>query len=101
VKIYRAEEGLVMSQQTQQRLYQFLLNEGATMVIGHSLGCRLLYETAKQIELPSSVKRVIWVQAGIDVNVRVAGLFPEFINCWCPWDPTLCLPLFFFISDLA
>lgn len=89
VKIYRAEEKLTGSKETQSRLFEFLKETGATSVIGHSLGCRLIYETAKQLGLPPSVKRVVWVQAGVDARVSVSGLFPELINCWCPWDPTL------------
>ena len=95
LNIYRAEEKLAMSEQTQQRLYQFLLDEHATTVIGHSLGCRLLYETAKQIGLPSTVTRVIWVQAGIDADLSLDGVFPELINFWCSWDPTLLSSAFF------
>ena len=88
-KIYQTEAQQIVQSELQQRLFQFLDEHEVTTVIAHSLGCRFIYETAKHIGLPGSVKRVIWVQSDVDVSVPIDDVFPELINVWCPWDPTL------------
>ncbi len=93
--IYRKEEQMAMEGETQKRLFDFLVRQEATCVIGHSLGCRLIYETLKRYGLPKTLQRVVWVQAGMDVPSSVQHSIPHLIHFWCPWDPTLLASAFF------
>lgn len=100
LSIYKSEERMVEGVELQHRLYQFLVDQHATTVIAHSLGCRLIFETAKQFGLPPNVRRVIWVQSVMKNHDSVKEVFPELINIWCPWDPTLLSAMFFINSSL-
>lgn len=94
--IYENEQEIVMQEEAQKCLYTFLERHKAITVVGHSLGARYIYEMAKHIGVPNCVQRVVWVQGGVDASLNFQGLFPELVNLYCPWDPTLLLSALFF-----
>ncbi len=98
--IYQTEQQMTLKAEIQERLFEFLNQQNTTCVIGHSLGCRLIYQTLKQFGVPTTLRRIIWIQAGMDVDVSLPDFFPELIHFWCPWDPTLLLSTCFLHGHL-
>lgn len=85
---YRRERALAEDPQTLDRLKVFLESEQPRVIICHSMGAFLLARYLKRHFLPSSVKRVLLVQADIDTNEDVATPV-SLTNVFCPWDSTL------------
>ncbi|MEI7512926.1 MAG: hypothetical protein WCK01_05735 [Candidatus Uhrbacteria bacterium] len=101
--VYRREQKIVSEKETHENLQKFLEQEKPEIVVCHSIGCLLFLEYIKTQSLPSSVKRVIFNQADttwfdIELPLRIEKQIQsktlQFINTYCPWDPTLMFSVF-------
>lgn len=97
-RLYRTEESLAASQQTQSMLYQRIVDEASSTLVAHSLGCRLLLNTINTIGLPPSIKRIVFLQADFDhtASMTNADTLDRLTNrsltlhhYHCAWDPSL------------
>lgn len=90
LKLYRDEETLAHSLETQQRLFDMIAASGTERIICHSMGCRLLLNTINSLGLPSSVRSIVFLQADIDAHATVD--LPKNVsikNYHCFWDQSL------------
>lgn len=100
MQVYFDERKLVFKLNQQQKLHAFLQQEQPTVIVTHSLGTELLYQTLLNYPLPKSTTTIISVQADLPYNTLINKLKPfaslnsakvKWFNVWCWWDITLLL----------
>lgn len=98
LKLYRDEERRAADPEWQEKLFQFLEGRHIETVVCHSLGCRFLLDTINSLGLPSSLKKIVFVQADISrsqfitdetVLSKMAGGSLKWMNVYCAWDQSL------------
>lgn len=96
--VYRREKAIVENRKTHEALARFLANETPRTIVCHSMGARLMIEYLKHEPLPSSVRCIILNQADVapadlelsrELMERMRQGNLQFINTFCPWDPSL------------
>lgn len=97
-QLYRDEEALAESVETQSALFAFIDHAGSTTIICHSLGCRLMIGMMNVVGLPSCISKVILLQGDVPTTARLSNhtvtdrlasktLVIENYHCW--WDQSL------------
>lgn len=92
LKLYRDEEVLAHSPETQEKLFRYMEASQPEHIICHSMGCRLLLLTMNRFIVPSSVRSITFLQADIDSRPPSYALRPTnyvLHHYFCPWDPSL------------
>ena len=90
LNLYEDEKILSQATATHRQLHDFLFYEQPEIIVSHSMGCFLLNEYLKQNSLPSSVKRIFFVQSDLSRRAKLNTNLP-IINIYCFWDSTLLL----------
>lgn len=98
LRLYRDEERRAADIEWQEKLFAFIENNQIEIIVCHSLGSRFLLDMLNRFGAPSTVKRILFVQADIAhshlitneiVIARMREGALRLINAYCPWDQSL------------
>ena len=94
IKLYQDEVKLAMSKHNLLRLYNFLDLYNPSIIICHSLGCRMLLSHIELYPLNSNLERIILMQGDFNSNrdipeslIKKPNIALE--NYYCYWDQAL------------
>lgn len=90
VSLYEQERALVSDDATHTRLAFYLNAEQPEVIVAHSMGCALMWEHLHRQSLPTSVQRLVFVQADLVTHPgEKPAMTAKLVNLYCPWDPVL------------
>ncbi|MDQ5951309.1 MAG: hypothetical protein QG639_586 [Patescibacteria group bacterium] len=88
---YQQEKVAAQSPSVLKSFKTFIEAQTPEIVVCHSLGSFLFLSYMKKYVEPSSIKKVVFVQADIPdtMNIPPNPNHIQFVNAYCPWDPAL------------
>jgi hypothetical protein len=88
---YLKEKNAAQSNELLRQFKVFIEKEKPTTVVCHSLGAYLFLKYLEKFEEPTTIKKVVFVQADIANNTQFPNNTQDitFLNIFCPWDPAL------------
>lgn len=95
LELYKNELFLSTSPTVLQGLHLKIQEVQPSVMFAHSMGCLLLLFYIEQYSIPTSVKRIIFVQADIPeilskkVEAKLSNRNIKIENFYCPWDQAL------------